>query len=201
MGGRSKITRVDPAIRARVDKRKQRKDISNVQRGPYRARLEQLLREAKFTFDELEDIIRGEFPDAKVSRSSIYRYAMGLQEMTERMREIDHASRALVGEFGDSLGEKASTLLANSVITLVTDASLKQQNEEVDIESIRKLARAAKDAIDTKRMDVNVRKAVAQEAREALLREQTAKLDKVVKSGGLSAETAADFRKKILGIG
>lgn len=184
-----------------TDKRRRK---SKVHRAPWRERFEQLLREDSYTLDEMVAIIKTEFPDAEVqpTRSNLHRYGTGFAELTDRMREIDRAANALVGEFGDSLGEKASTLLANSVVTLVTDLALKKQNDdEVDVETVRKLARAAKDAIDTKRVDVNVRKAIAAEAREALLREQAANLDKAVKSGGLSADTAADLRKKILGIG
>ena len=66
--------------------------------------------------------------------------------------------------------------------------------------SIRKMARAAKDAIDTQRVGINVRKAIAAEAREQLLREQAANLDKVVKSGGLSEDAAASMRRQILGL-
>ena len=68
------------------------------------------------------------------------------------------------------------------------------------MDDIRKMARAAKDAIDTQRVGINVRKAIAAEAREQLLREQAANLDKVVKSGGLSEDAAASMRRQILGL-
>ena len=185
-----------------------RRAKSSISRLPteQRAHIERLLREDRLTLSEIIEDLEKTFPGqpaAEVSRSALHRYGAGFQELTARMRDIDRASQALVGEFGDSLGEKASTLLTNAVVTLVTDVALRKQEapEGVDVETARKLARAAKDALDTKRVDVNVRKAVAAEAREALLRSQAAALDKVVKSGGLSAESAADFRKKILGIG
>ena len=185
-----------------------RRAKSSISRLPaeQKAHIERLLREDRLTLDEIIAELQARFPGepaAEVSRSSLHRYGAGFAELTARMREIDQASQALVGEFGDSLGEKAGTLLSNAVVTLVTDVALRQQASEegVDVETARKLARAAKDAIDSKRVDVNVRRAVAEEARQALLREQSANLDKVVKTGGLSAETAADLRKKILGIG
>lgn len=183
-----------------------RRAKSSISRLPSEQReyVEKLLREDRLTLDEMIAELQARFPGepaAEVSRSALGRYGQGFAELTARMREIDQAANALVGEFGDSLGEKASTLLSNAVVTLTTDLALKAQNEGADVETARKLARAAKDAIDTKRIDVNVRKAIAEEARQALLREQAAKLDKVVKTGGLSADTAADLRKKILGIG
>lgn len=170
-----------------------------------KAFVEQLLREDRLTLDEIISALQERFPGepaAELSRSALHRYGAGFAQLTARMREIDQAANALVGEFGDSLGEKASTLLSNAVVTLVTDVALKQSASEdgVDVDTARKLARAAKDAIDSKRVDVNVRRAIAAEAREALLREQQAKLDKVVKSGGLSEDAAAAMRRQILGL-
>lgn len=186
--------------------RRRRRAKSSITRLPddQRAHIERLLREGRLTLDEMIADLQGKFPGepaAQVSRSALGRYDQGLAEMSARMREIDHAAQALVGEFGDSLGERSSTLLANSIVTLATHASLKlQQEDDVNIDDVRKLARAAKDAIDTKRVDVNVRKAIREEARAELLREQSAALDKVVKTGGLSAAVAKDMRDKILGI-
>lgn len=187
---------------------RKRRAKSSISRLPaeQKAFVERLLREGTLTLDEMIAELQAKFPGqpaGDVSRSALHRYDLGFAKMTARMREIDQAANALVGEFGDSLGERASTLLSNAVVTLVTDVALRSQDNEdgVDVETARKLARAAKDAIDTKRIDVNVRKAIAEETRERLLREQSDALDKVVKTGGLSADAAADIRRKILGIG
>lgn len=184
-----------------------RRAKSSINRLPpeQKAHIERLLREDRLTLDEMIAELQARFPGtpaAEVSRSALHRYGAGFAELTARMREIDQASQALVGEFGDSLGEKASTLLTNAVVTLVTDVALREQQSGagVDVETARKLARAAKDAIDSKRVDVNVRKAVAAEVREKLLRAQDAALKKVEKAGGLSAETAAQIRASILGV-
>lgn len=170
-----------------------------------RAYVEQLLREDRLTLDEMIAELQTRFPGqpaAALSRSALHRYSAPFAELTARMREIDRASQALVGEFGDSLGERASTLLSNAVVTLVTDVALRQQDAEdgVDVETARKLARAAKDAIDTKRIDVNVRKAIASEAREALLREQSEKLDKAERSGSYDPATLQRIREDVYGI-
>jgi hypothetical protein len=184
-----------------------RRRKSSVGRLPaeQRAFVERLLREDRLTLDEMITELQQHFPGepaAELSRSALHRYSSGFAELTARMREIDRASQALVGEFGDSLGEKASTLLSNAVVTLVTDVALRQQeaDEGVDVETARKLARAAKDAIDTKRLDVNVRKAIAAEAREALLREQSEKLDKAERSGTYDPATLKRIREDVYGI-
>lgn len=186
---------------------RKRRAKSSISRLPaeQRSHIERLLREGRLTLDEMIAELQARFPGeaaSEVSRSALHRYDRHFAELTSRMREIDQAANALVGEFGDSLGEKASTLLTNAVVTLVTDVAMKkhESGEDVDVETARKLARAAKDAIDTKRVDVNVRKVIAEEARERLLREQQKKLDSAVKRRGMSAETADEIRREILGI-
>lgn len=184
-----------------------RRGKSSIQRLPpeQRAHVERLLREDRLTLAEMIAELQQTFPGepaAEVSRSALHRYHQGISAMTARMRDIEAAAQAVVGELGEGVGEKAGALLGHAITTLATNAALKaHESDETSIEDIRKLARAANDAMNTQRMSVNVRRAVAQEAREALQREQAAKLDNVVKSGGLSEERAKEFRKKILGIG
>lgn len=184
-----------------------RRGKSSIQRLPplQRSHIERLLREDRLTLAEIIVDLQTTFPGepaAEVSKSALHRYGKGFSELTSRMREIEAVSQAVIGELGEGVGEKAGALLGQAITTLATNAALKaHEKDDMSIEDIRKLARAAKDAMDTQRVSVNVRRAIAQEAREAMVREQAAKLDNVVKSGGLSEETANDFRKKILGIG
>ncbi|WP_411832313.1 phage protein Gp27 family protein [Pseudoxanthomonas mexicana] len=181
---------------------RKRRAKSSVGRLPaeQKAFVEKLMREDRLTLDEMIAALQAHFPGepaAELSRSALHRYGAGFAELTARMREIDQASQALVGEFGDSLGEKASTLLSNAVVTLVTDVALRQQSAEegVDVETARKLARAAKDAIDSKRVDVNVRKAIAAEARERVLKEQREKIEALGKSGAIDPAILATVIK------
>lgn len=173
---------------------------SKIHRAPYRARVEQLLREDKWTLDEIVAKVKAEFPDAEPpSRMGVNRYDKSFSELTGRMREMRAMADAVVGELGEGIGEKSGALLAETITTLTAHVALQAHgNPAISIEDVRKLAVAAKNAIDTQRVDLNVRKAIRTEAREQLLREQEKKLAQAVKSGGLSKDTAADFRKKIL---
>jgi len=54
---------------------------------------------------------------------------------------------------------------------------------------------------DVRSLNMRERQAVAKEAREALLREQSARVDAAVKSGGLTAARAAFVREFIGGSG
>lgn len=184
-----------------------RRARSSISRLPpeQKTHVERLLREGRLTLDEMIAELQAAFPGApaaEVSRSALHRYEQGFAELTARMREIEQISQTVVGELGEGIGDKAGALLAQAITTLATNAALKaHEKEDVSIDEIRKLAVAARNAMETQRVGVNVRKTIAAEARERLLREQTDALDKVVKTGGLSAEAAEDIRRKILGIG
>lgn len=177
---------------------------SRIRRMPAEQRgfVEKLLREDRHTLDEMLAVIRDRWPEAAVSRSGLHRYKAGFDELAGRMREIDRAAQALVGELGEGIGDRAGALLANAVTTLATNAALRaQENPDIAVEDVRKMAVAAKNALDTRRLSLAERRTIAQEAREALLREQSKALESVVKSNGLSAETADALRRQLLGVG
>ena len=184
-------------------KRHARSKISRLP-AEQRAFIERLLREDRLGLDEMLEAIRAQFPGepaAEISRTGLGRYSKGVRELGERMREIEAASSVLVGEFGESIGDKAGDLLSQAVVTLTANAALRaQEQDEIDIDTIRKLAIAAKNSIDTKRISVNVRKAIRAEAREELLRDQREKLDAEAKEAGAGGLTIEKVRA-VLGIG
>lgn len=158
--------------------------------------IERLLREDRLTLDEMLEAIRAEFPDTEVSRAGLHRYGAGLSELTARMREIDRAAEALVGELGEGIGEKSGALLAQAVTTLATNVAMRaQETEEWDVDAIRKLAQAAKFALDARRLSLRERQAVAAEAREAALRESRAKLEALGKAGAIDPAVLATVIK------
>lgn len=172
-----------------------------------RALFERRFREDVLTLDEIMAEARalavrlGVPTETLPSRSGLHRYKASVDELAGRMREIDRAAQALVGELGEDIGDRAGALLANAVTTLATNAALRaNETDDVSIEEVRKMAVAAKNALDTRRLSLAERRAIAQEAREALQREQSAKLDKIVKEAGLSDDVAATFRRKVLGL-
>lgn len=167
---------------------------SRIRRLPpeQRAFVERLLREDRHTLDEMLAAIRARFPDAGVSRSGLHRYKTSVEELAGRMREIDRAAQALVGELGQDIGDRAGALLANAVTTLATNAALRaNEADDVDVEDVRKLAVAAKNALDTRRLSLAERRAIAQEAREAALREQREKLEALGQSGAIDPAIVA----------
>ena len=168
-----------------------RRRKSSITRLPaeQRAFVERLLREGTHTLDEMIEAMREAFPGtpaAEVSRSALHRYERGFAEMTGRMREIHAMAETMVGELGDGIGEKSGELLAQAITTLATNAALRAHDDaDIGIDDVRKLARAAKDALDTQRIGINVRRQIAEEARQKLLREQREKLDALGKTGAI----------------
>lgn len=177
---------------------------SSVKRLPTEVRrhLERRMREDQLTLDELIEDLREHFPEAETpSRSALHRYRVGFEEMAGRMREIEAASTALVGELGEDVGERAGQLLVQSITTLATNAALNAHaNDDVSIKEIASLARAAKAAMEARTMSMKERQAVAKAAEERLLKEQAKKLDTMGKTGALAPETLARIRSEIYGI-
>lgn len=177
---------------------------SKIKRLPTEIRsfIERLLREDRLTLDEMIAKIQATFPGQETtSRSALNRYQASLAQMTGRMRDIEAAAQAVTNELGEGVGEKAGALLAQAVTTLATNAALRaHDNDDISIDEIRKLARAAKDAIDTRRLSLAERQVLQKEARDRMMAEQSAALNNAVKSGGLTKESADIFRRQILGL-
>ena len=169
---------------------------------PVRARIEQFLRENRLTIEEMRAAITAEFgPEAAPSSSAMYRYKIPFDEMVGRMREIETAANVVVGELGEGVGEKAGALLAQSITTLATNAALRAHGEEeISYKDIATLARAARNAIDARRMSLQERQTIEAAARDRMLREQKAKLATLEKKGGFDAETLRRIRQEVYGI-
>jgi len=163
-----------------------------------RKHLEKLLREDRHTLDELLVAMRERFPNAEVSRSAIHRHRQGYEELVKGMREQQAIASLVVSELGENPDDKAGALLVQTITTLTNQVALTAAGEgEVDVETVRKLARAAKDVIAARRVDRQERLAIRQEAREELLAEQRAKLEAMPIKGGVTADTKAKIREAL----
>ena len=173
---------------------------SSVKRLDPQARkfLEKLMREDRHTLDELLTAVRTKFPDAQVSRSSIHRHRAGYEELVKGMREQQAIASLVVSELGENPDDKAGALLVQTITTLTNQVALTAAGEgEVDVETVRKLARATKDVLAARRVDRQERLAIRQEARDELLAEQRAKLEAMPNKGGVTADTKAAIREAL----
>ena len=176
---------------------------SSIDRLPadVRSHIERRLRENRLTLDELIADLKQHFPAAdKPSRSAIGRYKVSFDQMVRRLREQEAMSRLLVEELGENPDERAGALMVQSVTTLVNHATFAAQNEEdVDIEDVRKLARAAKDVLQARKASLEERRSIEKEARERLLQEQEQRLEEMRGSDGMSEQLEGRIRRILLG--
>ncbi|MBX7003863.1 DUF3486 family protein, partial [Providencia rettgeri] len=71
---------------------------------------------------------------------------------------------------------------------------------KADIDTVRHLARAAKDVLQARKASLDERREIEREARERLLQEQQANLSEVASAQGLSEEQVQFWREKVLGV-
>jgi DNA polymerase III delta prime subunit len=163
--------------------------------------LERLLREDRLTLDEMLAEVRRRFPASKApSRSALHRYKASLEEMLGRMREIDLAARVVVTELGENANETAGALLAQAITTLATNAALRAHDDELTVKEIAQLARAARNAIEARKVNLQERQAIEGAARERLVRAQQQQLDAAAKTGRFDPETLKKIREEVYGI-
>lgn len=163
------------------------------------------LRENRMTLAELLADLQVTFPDEKLpSRSALGRYKPNVEEMIAHEREMSAAAEALVAELGEGYNSKAGALLAQSVTTLASKASMalsKMEPEKLNIGDVLDLARAAKAAQEARSLNLKERREVERMAREKLLAEQDEKLKTAAKAQGMTEDQVDFWRRKVLGIG
>lgn len=180
MGRKSSVKRLDPAARQY---------------------LERLIREDRHTLDELLAAMRAKFPAEEVSRSAIHRHRAGYEELVKGMREQQAIASLVVSELGENPDDKAGALLVQTITTLTNQVALTAAGGgDVDVETVRKLARASKDVLAARRVDRQERIAIRQEAREELLAEQQAQAQELTRAGVPAQEILAQLMKAGYGL-
>lgn len=164
-----------------------------------RSHIERALRENRLTLDELITDLQQTFPASeKPSRSALGRYRQQFDVMVERMREQETMSRLLVSELGENPDDRAGALMVQSLSVLVNSALADaQEDQELAVDDIRKLARATKDAIQARSASLKERQAIEVAAREKLLAEQKEKLAAMPSKGGVTEETKQAIREAL----
>lgn len=154
------------------------------------------------TLDELLADIHEHFPGEDApSRSALGRYKQNFGQLVERMRQQDQMARLLVSELGENPDERAGALMVQAVTTLTTHAAFNaQQEEDPDIDTVRHLARAAKDVLQSRKASLDERREIERAARERLLHEQEENLKETARARGLSEDQVQFWRERVLGI-
>lgn len=167
--------------------------------------LERALNESGFSgYTELETLLcdRGYV----ISKSAIHRYGQKIERRFGAIRAATEAARMLTEGAADDQDARSEAVIALIQTELFDSIVQLQEAEEGEIDHkdrVALLSKVAKNVATLSRASVNLKKYQAdirREAREELLREQAAALDKAAKAQGLGEDQIRFWREKVLGI-
>ncbi len=180
MASRSKVKGLAPALKAELDR---------------------LLREDRFTLDEVLAHLRqlAKDPAELPSRSSVGRYAQTIKALGDRMRRSQEIADRLVAECGPQIADgKGFPILVQGFQSLVFDLMANMaEGETLDPENLSFLARAISSVASAQKTDTDR----ALKVRQETAKQAASKAEAVGKARGVSAETIAEIRTAVLGVG
>ncbi len=170
----SSITRLDPQIRAEIDR---------------------LIRAGRYTLDEIVTHLRA--LGADTSRSSVGRYRKNAEEQMARYREAQAIAKTWIGKLNEDPNGDVGRLLTEMIRTLAFQTvDQLAGTEQIKPASVMLLSKALKDLASADKITVER----AARIREQALKEAAEAVSHAVRKGGLTDETAAAIRAQILGM-
>lgn len=142
-------------------------------------------------------------PEEKISRTGLNRFAKRMEEAGSRMAQAREVAEVWTAKLGQAPTSEVGKLLQEFVRTMAFETSMKmmdasdgEEGKMIDPKSLGQLAlviqRVEQAAMTSHKVEREIRAAFAAEAATAA--------EKIVTQAGVSAETAADIKNKILGI-
>ena len=140
-------------------------------------------------------------PEEQISRTGLNRYSKQVAAAGSRIAKAREMAEVLTSKLGDAPTSQIGNLMAENMKTMAWETSMAlmeatEDGEMIDIKQFNQLAlayqRISQSSILNQKMEKEIRAAFAAEV--------AAKTEKIVKSAGISAETAADIKNQILGI-
>lgn len=172
MGERSKILDLSDALRAELDDR--------------------LIHSGFSGYVELEAWLRANGVD--IGKSSIHRYGSAMERRIADLKRSTDEARALVAaapDDSDAMARATMQMLQQRLFGLLRDM------DEIDPESVD-IAKIAKAMAPLVRASIAQQQFMREVGERAQLAAEAA--DKIARTGGLSADSAAEIRRAILGI-
>lgn len=136
--------------------------------------------------------------DAQLSRTGLSRYSQTFHKGMEKYRQAQQLTQQWVTQFG----EMPQTDIARSLIEIgksqIFDIQMAaiEADKPMDPKTLNHLALAIKRLQEAQSGSVKLEKEIRKQAME----DAAAAVDKVAKTAGLTASTASDIKKQILGI-
>ncbi|EHK5439438.1 DUF3486 family protein [Aeromonas hydrophila] len=189
--------------------RKTKNTKSKIQQLPadIRSQLAAMLRSGdmsqKAILEEVNQLIleAGLPPEEQISRTGLNRYSKQVEAAGSRIAKAREMAEVLTSKLGDAPTSQIGNLMAENMKTMAWETSMAlmeatEDGEMIDIKQFNQLAlayqRISQSSILNQKLEKEIRAAFAAEAATAA--------EKIVTQAGVSAETAADIRNKILGI-
>ncbi|WP_029890942.1 DUF3486 family protein [Polycyclovorans algicola] len=177
---RSSIAKLDPGIRAELDR---------------------LLKDDRYTIDQVTAHLRD--LGAQVSRSAVGRYHQRFEEIGKRMRESREVAKVWADRLGNEPQGDIGKLVMELLRTMAFDATLELQDardEEgkptLDPKSINTLALAMQRLEAAGKWNLEREKTMRDEA----LKQAADTAAKIARKGGLSVSAVDEIRRQILGM-
>ena len=140
-------------------------------------------------------------PEDQISRTGLNRFFKRTEAAGSRISRAREMAEVLTSKLGDAPTSQISNLMSENMKTMAFETSMAlmeatEDGEMIDIKQFNQLAlafqRISQSSILNQKIEKEIRAAFAAEAATAA--------EKIVKSAGLTAETAAEIRRQILGI-
>lgn len=140
-------------------------------------------------------------PEEQISRTGLNRYSKQVEAAGSRIAKAREMAEVLTSKLGDAPTSQIGSLMTENMKTMAWETSMAlmeatEDGEMIDIKQFNQLAlayqRISQSSILNQKLEKEIRAAFAAEAATAA--------EKIVTQAGVSAETAADIRNKILGI-
>lgn len=170
-------------------------------------RLQDLLRDPRVTQLEatakINAILTEEGHYERLSKSAVNRYDLSMREAGEKLQQSREIAKMWIGKLGVAPQGQVGNLINEVLRTLAFDLSLKLQEAELSEESIPDVIHNLKAlSLAVQRLEssatLNLKRET--EIRKQALEDAAKVVEKVVKKAGLTDETAAKIRGRILGI-
>jgi hypothetical protein len=173
--------------------------------GDIREKLQGLLRDPRCTQLEatrkINEILVAEGHSERVTKSSVNRYALKMEEAGAKLRQSREIAEMWIGRLGAAPQGQVGNLVNEILRTLSFDVTLFLQKGEVDMESAPAVVDMLKGlALTMQRLEQAANLNVKREAeiRKQALEEAAEKAGDVAKQAGVSAETIQRIRRDVL---
>ena len=168
--------------------------------------IEGKMADGRLTLDELIADLQQRFPSHQAagdlpSRSAVHRYGQKLERRLSAIRASTEAAkiiRAQAGDNEDARSEALTALIQTELFEAILNLQESDDPEMDPGDRVGMLSAAAKNIATLTRASFGLKKFQAQVVERA--QAAAASVEKIAKKGGLSAESAAELRREILGI-